>query len=157
MGAFLLAAGAKGKRFALPNSTVMIHQPSGGFQGAVSDIERHAQFVIDLKQRLPLADERPFGIILTHQIPGYLRLDRRIDHAVERADPLPLNWEIALLDDGYFDVRRRRCSGYGRASGTTTDDETANHDHESPAESEHPAIAFRFHFSPPFGAAPSPQ
>jgi ATP-dependent Clp protease, protease subunit len=51
MGAFLLAAGAKGKRFALPNSTVMIHQPSGGFQGAVSDIERHAQFVIDLKQR----------------------------------------------------------------------------------------------------------
>src|SRR5262244_537621 len=47
MGAFLLAAGAKGKRFALPNSTVMIHQPSGGFQGPVSDIERHAQFVID--------------------------------------------------------------------------------------------------------------
>ena len=51
MGAFLLAAGAKGKRFALPNSTVMIHQPSGGFQGQVSDIERHAQFVIDLKRR----------------------------------------------------------------------------------------------------------
>jgi ATP-dependent Clp protease protease subunit len=51
MGAFLLAAGAKGKRFALPNSTVMIHQPSGGFQGQVSDIERHAQFVIDLKKR----------------------------------------------------------------------------------------------------------
>src|SRR6266576_1919192 len=51
MGAFLLGAGAKGKRFALPNSTVLIHQPSGGFQGAVSDIERHAQFVIDLKQR----------------------------------------------------------------------------------------------------------
>ena len=45
MGAFLLAAGAKGKRFALPNSTVMIHQPSGGFQGQVSDIERHAQYV----------------------------------------------------------------------------------------------------------------
>jgi ATP-dependent Clp protease, protease subunit len=51
MGAFLLAAGAKGKRFALPNSTVLIHQPSGGFQGQVSDIERHAQFVIDLKRR----------------------------------------------------------------------------------------------------------
>ena len=51
MGAFLLAAGAKGKRFALPNSTVLIHQPSGGFQGQVSDIERHAQFVIDLKKR----------------------------------------------------------------------------------------------------------
>ena len=51
MGAFLLAAGAKGKRFALPNSTIMIHQPSGGFQGQVSDIERHAQYVIDLKRR----------------------------------------------------------------------------------------------------------
>jgi ATP-dependent Clp protease, protease subunit len=51
MGAFLLAAGTKGKRFALPNSTVMIHQPSGGFQGQVSDIERHAQYAIDLKHR----------------------------------------------------------------------------------------------------------
>jgi len=51
MGAFLLAAGAKGKRFALPNSTIMIHQPSGGFQGPVSDIERHAQYVVDLKRR----------------------------------------------------------------------------------------------------------
>ena len=56
MGAFLLAAGAKGKRFALPNSTVLIHQPSGGFQGQVSDIERHAQFVIDLKRRFIDAD-----------------------------------------------------------------------------------------------------
>src|SRR3954453_4007462 len=51
MGAFLLAAGTKGKRFALPNSTILIHQPSGGFQGQVSDIERHAQYVIDLKRR----------------------------------------------------------------------------------------------------------
>jgi ATP-dependent Clp protease, protease subunit len=51
MGAFLLAAGTKGKRFALPNSTVMIHQPSGGFSGQVSDIERHANYVINLKKR----------------------------------------------------------------------------------------------------------
>ena len=51
MGAFLLAAGAKGKRFALPNSTILIHQPSGGFQGQVSDIERHATYVIELKHR----------------------------------------------------------------------------------------------------------
>jgi ATP-dependent Clp protease protease subunit len=51
MAAFLLAAGTKGKRFALPNSTILIHQPSGGFQGQVSDIERHAQYVIDLKRR----------------------------------------------------------------------------------------------------------
>jgi ATP-dependent Clp protease, protease subunit len=52
MGAFLLAAGAKGKRFALPNSTVMIHQPSGGFQGQASDIEIHAKYVLELKSRL---------------------------------------------------------------------------------------------------------
>ena len=51
MGAFLLAAGTKGKRFALPNSTVMIHQPSGGFSGQVSDIERHASYIVRLKQR----------------------------------------------------------------------------------------------------------
>jgi ATP-dependent Clp protease protease subunit len=42
---------APGTRFALPNSTILIHQPSGGFQGQVSDIERHAQYVIDLKRR----------------------------------------------------------------------------------------------------------
>ena len=46
MGAFLLAAGAKGKRFALPNSRVMIHQPLGGFQGQASDIEIHAQGIL---------------------------------------------------------------------------------------------------------------
>jgi ATP-dependent Clp protease, protease subunit len=52
MGAFLLAAGAKGKRFALPNSTIMIHQPAGGFQGQASDIEIHARFILALRERL---------------------------------------------------------------------------------------------------------
>jgi ATP-dependent Clp protease protease subunit len=52
MGAFLLAAGAKGKRFALPNSTVMIHQPMGGFQGQASDIEIHAKYILALRERL---------------------------------------------------------------------------------------------------------
>ena len=52
MGAFLLCAGAKGKRFALPNSRVMIHQPSGGFSGQASDIEIHAKEVLYLKRRL---------------------------------------------------------------------------------------------------------
>ena len=52
MGAFLLAAGAKGKRAALPHSRIMIHQPSGGFQGQASDIEIHAREVIRLKQEL---------------------------------------------------------------------------------------------------------
>jgi len=52
MGSLLLAAGAKGHRFALPNARIMVHQPSGGFQGAASDIQRHAQDIIKLKRRL---------------------------------------------------------------------------------------------------------
>src|SRR5437868_1176871 len=52
MGALLLAAGAKGKRFTLPNSRVMIHQPMGGFQGQASDIEIHAKEILFLKARL---------------------------------------------------------------------------------------------------------
>ena len=52
MGAFLLAAGAKGKRFALPYSEVMIHQPLGGTQGQASDIEIHAKRIIEMKKRL---------------------------------------------------------------------------------------------------------
>jgi ATP-dependent Clp protease protease subunit len=52
MGAFLLQAGTKGKRFALPNSTVMIHQPLGGFQGQATDIEIHAKYILSLRERL---------------------------------------------------------------------------------------------------------
>ncbi|MBN2647336.1 MAG: ATP-dependent Clp endopeptidase proteolytic subunit ClpP [Thiotrichales bacterium] len=52
MGAFLLSAGAKGKRFALPNSRVMIHQPLGGFQGQASDIQIHAKEILHIKERL---------------------------------------------------------------------------------------------------------
>ncbi|MDD5176429.1 MAG: ATP-dependent Clp endopeptidase proteolytic subunit ClpP [Sterolibacterium sp.] len=52
MGAFLLTAGAKGKRYCLPNSRVMIHQPMGGFQGQASDIEIHAKEILFTKQRL---------------------------------------------------------------------------------------------------------
>ena len=52
MGAFLLSAGEPGKRFALPNSRVMIHQPLGGFQGQASDIQIHAQEILHIKQKL---------------------------------------------------------------------------------------------------------
>jgi ATP-dependent Clp protease, protease subunit len=52
MGALLLAAGSKGKRYALPNSRVMIHQPMGGFQGQATDIEIHAKEILYLRQRL---------------------------------------------------------------------------------------------------------
>ena len=67
MGAFLLSAGEKGKRFALPNSRVMIHQPLGGFQGQASDIQIHAQEIMQIKDRLnkALADHtgQPMEII----------------------------------------------------------------------------------------------
>ena len=52
MGSLLLSAGAVGKRFSLPNSRIMIHQPSGGFQGQATDIEIHAQEILSLKKRL---------------------------------------------------------------------------------------------------------
>jgi ATP-dependent Clp protease protease subunit len=59
MGAFLLTAGEKGKRFCLPNSRVMIHQPLGGFRGQASDIEIHAKEILYLKNRLN-------GLLATH-------------------------------------------------------------------------------------------
>jgi ATP-dependent Clp protease, protease subunit len=52
MGSFLLMAGAAGKRIALPNASIMVHQPSGGFQGKVSDIQRHAADIVKTKRRL---------------------------------------------------------------------------------------------------------
>jgi ATP-dependent Clp protease, protease subunit len=52
MGALLLAGGAKGKRMALPNSRILIHQPSGGFEGVATDIEIHAKETLDLRERL---------------------------------------------------------------------------------------------------------
>jgi ATP-dependent Clp protease protease subunit len=52
MGSFILMAGAAGQRVALPNARIMVHQPSGGFQGKVSDIERHAEDIIKTKKRL---------------------------------------------------------------------------------------------------------
>lgn len=67
MGAFLLAAGTKGKRFALPNSEVMIHQPLGGTQGQASDIEIHAKRIIRMREKLNeiLADRtgQPLDVI----------------------------------------------------------------------------------------------
>ena len=52
MGSLLLAAGAKDQRFALPNARIMVHQPSGGFQGQASDVEIHAKYILSLRQRL---------------------------------------------------------------------------------------------------------
>ena len=52
MGSFLLAAGEKGKRYSLPNSRIMVHQPSAGFQGQATDIQIHAKEIMSLKERL---------------------------------------------------------------------------------------------------------
>ena len=52
MGAFLLSAGTKGKRLALPNSTIMIHQPLGGYKGQATDMEIHTRYMLDTKERL---------------------------------------------------------------------------------------------------------
>ena len=87
MGAFLLAAGAKGKRFALPNSTILIHQPSGGFQGQVSDIERHAQFVIDLKRRFidqmaKFTGRTPEQVERDHDRDNFLTADQAKDYGI---------------------------------------------------------------------------
>ena len=87
MGAFLLAAGAKGKRFALPNSTIMIHQPSGGFQGQVSDIERHAQYVIDLKHRFiklmaKFTNRTPEQVERDHDRDNFLWADAALEYGI---------------------------------------------------------------------------
>lgn len=72
MGSLLLTAGAKGMRFALPNSRVMVHQPSGGFQGQASDIERHAQDIIKIKKRLN-------EIYVTHTGQKYETIENTLD------------------------------------------------------------------------------
>lgn len=72
MGSLLLAAGAKDMRFSLPNSRIMVHQPSGGFQGQASDIERHAQDIIKIKRRLN-------EIYVNHTGQPYETIERTLD------------------------------------------------------------------------------
>jgi ATP-dependent Clp protease protease subunit len=72
MGSLLLAAGAKGKRYSLPNSRVMLHQPSGGFQGQATDIEIHAREILDLRRRLN-------EIYMKHTGQDYETIDRALE------------------------------------------------------------------------------
>ncbi|WP_375611281.1 MULTISPECIES: ATP-dependent Clp endopeptidase proteolytic subunit ClpP [unclassified Bartonella] len=72
MGSLLLTAGAKGHRFTLPNARIMVHQPSGGFQGQASDIERHAQDIIKMKRRLN-------EIYVQHTSQDYEVIERTLD------------------------------------------------------------------------------
>ena len=94
MGAFLLAAGAKGKRYALPNADIMIHQPSGGAQGQATDIEIHTQHILRTKQKLneilaantgqPLdvikADTERDNFMTAQQALEYGLIDKVIEH-----------------------------------------------------------------------------
>jgi ATP-dependent Clp protease protease subunit len=68
----LLAAGEKGSRFALPNSRIMVHQPSGGFQGQASDIQRHAEDILKVKRRLN-------EIYVHHTGQSYEAIERTLD------------------------------------------------------------------------------
>lgn len=72
MGSLLLAAGEPGARFALPNARVMLHQPSGGYSGVATDIERHAEEIIDLKRRLN-------KIYVKHTGQDYDVIERKLD------------------------------------------------------------------------------
>jgi ATP-dependent Clp protease, protease subunit len=92
MGSFLLMAGAAGKRIALPNASIMVHQPSGGFQGVVSDIERHAKDIIKTKRRLN-------DIYAKHCGRTYEEVERTLDrdHFMTAAEAL----EWGLVDHVY--------------------------------------------------------
>lgn len=90
MGSLLLAGGEKGQRYALPNARVMVHQPSGGFQGQASDIERHAQEILSLKRRLN-------DIYVTHTGQAIEKIEEALDRdtfmTAEEAK------EFGLVDD----------------------------------------------------------
>lgn len=93
MGSLLLTAGAKGKRFSLPNSRIMIHQPSGGFRGQATDIEIHAKEILTLRERLNKMYVRHTGRTL-----------KEIERAMERDNFMAPEAakEFGLIDDIIF-------------------------------------------------------
>ena len=95
MGSLLLAAGEPGMRYSLPNARIMVHQPSGGFQGQASDIERHAQDIVKLKKRLN-------DVYVKHTGQKYDVIERTLDrdHFMTTEESL----EFGLIDQ-VFDSR----------------------------------------------------
>ena len=87
MASLLLCAGHKGMRFALPNSRVMLHQPSGGFQGQASDIERHAQDILKMKRRLN-------DIYVKHTGQSYESVEKTLDRDHFMAADEALEWGL---------------------------------------------------------------
>ena len=100
MGSLLLTAGDKGKRFSLPNSRIMVHQPSAGFQGQASDIERHAKDILETKRRLN-------EIYVEHTGQDYDTIERTLDRDTFMTPEEAL--EFGLIDQ-VFD---KRVSGAG--------------------------------------------
>jgi ATP-dependent Clp protease protease subunit len=102
MGSLLLAAGEKGMRYALPNARIMVHQPSGGFQGQASDIERHAQEILDMRTRLN-------KIYVTHTGQSL----RKIEDALERDTFMTAEQakDFGLVDE----VTERRAEGEAKS------------------------------------------
>lgn len=90
MGSLLLCAGAPGMRMALPNARIMVHQPSGGFQGQASDIERHAEDIVKMKRRLN-------EIYVTHTGKDYETIEKTLDrdHFMTAAEAR----DFGLIDD----------------------------------------------------------
>ncbi len=99
MGALLLSAGAKSKRFALPHSRIMIHQPMGGFQGQATDIEIHAREILKMKEILN-------GILANHTSQPYDKIqadtDRDFFMSAEEAK------EYGLVDDVIYSVKKEK-------------------------------------------------
>jgi len=107
MGSLLLAAGDKGSRIALPNARVMVHQPSGGYSGVASDIERHAEEIIELKRRLN-------DIYVKHTGQPYEKIEKTLDRdsfmTAEEAK------EFGIVDK-VFETRPENEGGEGEGSG----------------------------------------
>jgi ATP-dependent Clp protease protease subunit len=101
MGSFLLMAGAAGKRIALPNASILVHQPSGGFQGMASDIERHAQETLRVKRRLN-------EIYARHCGRSYDEVERTLDRDHFMSAQEARDW--GLVDHVY---QSRDCTGIG--------------------------------------------
>ena len=97
MGSLLLCAGEKGMRYALPNARILLHQPSGGFQGQASDIERHAEDIIKMKRRLN-------EIYVRHTGQDYATIERTLDR------------DYFLSAEDARDVRHRRRGDHQAAS-----------------------------------------
>ena len=90
MGSLLLAAGQKGMRFALPNSRIMVHQPSGGFQGQATDISIHAREILDLKERLN-------RIYVRHTGQGYETVETALERDTFMTPEAARDW--GLIDE----------------------------------------------------------